>query len=202
MHTAISFNNRKLLGASPDALRANPGLRRRYMELVRRFFEFPVVLKVSFEFIDYPWQGPHGEMDAAAHDRWVESEVVVGGRANLDALVAPVRDLYDRVVAKLEGVAAAGGGGRGTEAERALANELRGQKRAILAALVEFMTGRDVATEADVAEHVQGDPAATSKCVRRTCVRTSRDAEALNSPLRYRLAGGRVFKTWVDGGAG
>jgi hypothetical protein len=78
--------------------------------------------------------------------------------------------------------------------ERLLAAELRRQGKAIPAALVEYMIGRESATAEEIAEKVHGDSLISEDAIGTNCRRTSGAAEPLVSPLRYRYCGGHVFK--------
>ncbi|MGP0063304.1 MAG: hypothetical protein ACLQGP_06830 [Isosphaeraceae bacterium] len=83
-----------------------------------------------------------------------------------------------------------------TEAlERALAAELRRQGKAVQAALVEHLIGRESATGDEIAEKVHGSTLTSEDAIGVNCRRTTRAAESLASPLRYSFRGGRVHKS-------
>ena len=79
-----------------------------------------------------------------------------------------------------------------TEADLAL--ELRSRGATTAAALVELMKGRDQAEALEVGERVHDDGGASDKTIRGNCNRVNAVAEELGCELRYRLAGGLVWK--------
>ncbi len=111
-----------------------------------------------------------------------------GAWAWVDALAGATRAL--RAAVEVDDDATAGP----DSASESLTVELRRRDHAKTAALVEFMFGRTTASLAEVGEALYEDAAVNVKTIRALTSRTTKVAEAMGSPLRYRTTGEHVIK--------